>query len=107
MQRTIIVLFSVIVVLSTRLVSAQPAPSGPHPRIWLDADTRASFEAQSRVADSAVARGAARCRAARENPASYATGGWQGFEFVFTLSGCLLSTHDAAVGALLDAEYGY
>jgi hypothetical protein len=36
-------------------------------------------------------RGAVRCRAARETPAQYVTGGWQGFEFVTTLSGCLLS----------------
>jgi len=31
----------------------------------------------------------ARCAAARERPAEYATGGWQGFEFVTTLSACL------------------
>src|SRR5688572_11245006 len=70
---------------------AQPAPVGPHPRIWLDAVTRSGMQAQAGVANSPVARGAARCAAARENPSSYSTGGWQGFEFVTTLSGCLAS----------------
>ncbi len=36
-----------------------------------------------------MARGVTRCTAARERPAEYATGGWQGFEFVTTLSACL------------------
>jgi MYXO-CTERM domain-containing protein len=71
-------------------VDAQPA-SRPHPRIWLDAATIQGIKAQGSVPDGPVARGAARCRAARETPTEYATGGWQGFEFVTTLSGCLLS----------------
>ncbi|HTM44836.1 MAG TPA: hypothetical protein VL137_07775 [Polyangiaceae bacterium] len=70
---------------------AQSAPSGAHPRIWLDAPTLAGIQAQAGVANGPVARGAARCSAAIADPASYATGGWQGFEFVTTLSGCLLS----------------
>jgi len=68
---------------------AQTAPSGAHPRIWLDADTLTGMQAQADVANSPVARGAARCEAARLNPSEYDVGGWQGFEFVTTLSGCL------------------
>ena len=34
-------------------------------------------------------RGVARCAAARNDPSEYAVGGWQGFEFVTTLSSCL------------------
>ncbi|HTQ04135.1 MAG TPA: hypothetical protein VMI54_09765 [Polyangiaceae bacterium] len=41
--------------------------------------------------DSPVERGAARCSAARSSPSDYSDGGWQGFEFVTTLSGCLVS----------------
>jgi hypothetical protein len=70
---------------------AQPAPTGAHPRIWLDAATRSGLQAQASSASSAVARGAARCAAARTDPGSYSVGGWQGFEFVTTLSGCLAS----------------
>src|SRR6476660_6469672 len=71
-------------------VEAQPS-SRPHPRIWLDAATIQGIKSQASVAGGAVQRGAARCRAARETPSQYANGGWQGFEFVTTLSGCLLS----------------
>ena len=73
------------------VAEAQPAPSGAHPRIWLDAATRSGVEAQAGVAGSPVARGATRCAAARADPSGYAAGGWQGFEFVTTLSGCLVS----------------
>ena len=38
-----------------------------------------------------MTRGAARCSAARNSPSDYDDGGWQGFEFVTTLSGCLVS----------------
>ena len=66
-----------------------PAPSGPHPRIWLDAPTRSAIQAQASVANGPVARASSRCTAARERPQDYAAGGWQGFEFVTTLSACL------------------
>src|ERR1041385_8469452 len=69
--------------------AAAPPPNGAHPRLWLDPATRASLKSDG--AKSAVAKGAVRCSAARENPDEYSTGGWQGFEFVTTLSGCLLS----------------
>jgi hypothetical protein len=73
------------------LVNAQPAPSGAHPRLWLDGTTLSGIKAQANVAKGAIARGGARCTAARTTPSEYATGGWQGFEFVTTLSGCLIS----------------
>ena len=69
--------------------AAQPAPSAAHPRIWLDAATRSAIQAQTAVANGPVARASARCAAARERPSEYAVGGWQGFEFVTTLSSCL------------------
>jgi hypothetical protein len=81
------------------VLHAQAAPSAAHPRVWLDQATRLGLQAQASDSASAVARGAARCAAARANPSSYAVGGWQGFEFVTTLSGCLTSwvaSNDAA-----------
>ena len=78
------------------------APSGSHPRLWLDAETRTGLAAQADDSDSPVARGAARCSAARNNPGEYDVGGWQGFEFVTTLSGCLVSW--AATGSTEDLE---
>jgi len=67
------------------------APTGAHPRLWLDAETKAGLADQASDPQSPVARGAARCSAAREDPSEYDVGGWQGFEFVLTLSGCLVS----------------
>jgi hypothetical protein len=78
-------------VLVAPCAAAQPAPSGAHPRIWLDAATQSGMRAQAGVANGAVARGAKRCAAARAEPSEYAMGGWQGFEWVTTLSGCLVS----------------
>jgi hypothetical protein len=91
MQRSFVIGHAVALTFASTLAAAQPAPTKPHPRIWLDAETRVGLEAQSGVSGSAVARGATRCSAARANPSSYSNGGWQGFEFVTTLSGCLLS----------------
>src|SRR5690349_10964307 len=72
-----------------RVAQAQPAPSGAHPRIWLDAATHAGLQQQARAANSPVRRAAARCDAAYSDPSDYAEGGWQGFEYVTTLSACL------------------
>ncbi len=72
-------------------LAAQAAPSGAHPRLWLDSATKQGLAAQVGVTNSPVERGAARCEAARESPSDYDDGGWQGFEFVTTLSGCLAS----------------
>ena len=83
-------------------VRAQAAPTGPHPRLWLDAPTLASLAAQHAEDGSPVARAAKRCAAARTNPAKYDEGGWQGFEFVITLSSCL--TAWKAAGNPEDAE---
>lgn len=78
-----------LLLATTHAGAAVPPPSGSHPRLWLDAATRAGIKTDG--AKSAVAKGATRCSAARNDPGEYATGGWQGFEFVTTLSGCLLS----------------
>ncbi len=72
-------------------INAFAAPSGAHPRLWLDATTKQGLSAQVGIANSPVTRGAERCSAARNSPSDYDDGGWQGFEFVTTLSGCLVS----------------
>jgi len=72
-------------------LAAHAAPSGAHPRLWLDSATKQGLAAQVGVANSPVARAAARCEAARESPSDYDDGGWQGFEFATTLSDCLAS----------------
>lgn len=75
--------------VTTVCTAVLAAPSGPHPRLWLDTETKQGLKAQASVTGSPVARGAARCTSARTDPSEYADGGWQGFEFALTLSGCL------------------
>jgi MYXO-CTERM domain-containing protein len=100
-QRTVLrCSLSALALSTTALAVAQPAPSGAHPRIWLDSATKSGLAAQAGIANSPVARGAKRCAAARNDPSDYAVGGWQGFEFVTTLSGCLVSW--AATGSADD-----
>ena len=76
---------------TTVTTAAVAAPSGAHPRLWLDSATQQGLKEQASISNSPVARGAARCSAARNDPSEYEDGGWQGFEFVLTLSGCLAS----------------
>jgi hypothetical protein len=80
---------SLLGVTVTSVANAQPAPSTTHPRIWLDASTRNGLQAQATAKAGPVARAMARCVAAQETPDEYSQGGWQGFEFVTTLSSCL------------------
>lgn len=82
--------------------AATAAPTGAHPRLWLNDETRDGLVSQAGVANSPVSRGAARCAAARNDPSDYDAGGWQGFEFVTTLSGCLVAW--AATGSAEDLE---
>lgn len=90
--RTVLFATSAVVAIGlTSQASAQEAPSGAHPRIWLDNATREGIRAQAGVAGGPVARASARCAAAQNDPSDYAAGGWQGFEFVTTLSACLTS----------------
>ncbi len=92
---------------------ARGTPSGPHPRIWIDAATRAAWQAQSSVASTAAARAVARCAEARSDPGTFAEAGYQGFGWAEILTSCLVarevtgSDEDAATalvyfGALLD-----
>jgi hypothetical protein len=80
--------FALPLVITTR-VAAQNAPSGPHPRIWLDPATRTGMQAQVNPTSEPMRRAMTRCAQAHAQPSEYATGGWQGFEFVITLSSCL------------------
>lgn len=67
------------------------APSGPHPRIWLDAATQQQLQAHVSLPDSATARAVAKCQDAYARPDRYTNGGWQGFNFVEVLSSCLIA----------------
>ncbi|HVY29692.1 MAG TPA: hypothetical protein VHB79_24200 [Polyangiaceae bacterium] len=69
-----------------------------HPRIWLDAATLTNLKNLPKTAESPLSRALGRCARARQDPSEYQTGGWQGFEFVLTLSACL-TAYEAAGSA--------
>lgn len=90
---TSISVFGTAISVDVRAQSAAALPA--HPRIWLDAPTLTGLKALEKTAKSPLGRAITRCSAARQNPAEYATGGWQGFEFVLTLSACLAAYESA------------
>ncbi len=70
---------------------AQPEPSGPHPRIVLDAPTRAAWKRQAGAKDGAIARAITRCDRVRGNPAENKYSGYQGAEWATTVQACLIA----------------
>jgi hypothetical protein len=80
-----------VVLLFATPALGQSAPSGPHPRIWLDTATLSGLSAEASGPNGPMSRARARCHAARTSPGQYSSGGWQGFEFVTTLSSCLVA----------------
>ena len=56
---------------TTVTTAAVAAPSGAHPRLWLDSETKQGLKTQASLANSPEARGAARCSAARNDPSDY------------------------------------
>jgi MYXO-CTERM domain-containing protein len=86
----------------SRVLGAPAAPSGPHPRLFLDADTTQALKAEATQPDSAVARAISDCEDVVSNPADHSGGGWAGFDFVAALVPCLVAyraTGDASARA--------
>ena len=68
-------------------VSAQPVPTGAHPRIFLDPTTLATLKTQAQTAGTGAARAIAACNDARANPSNYAMSG-TGFTWGSITSAC-------------------
>lgn len=98
-QRILLILLPVLA-LSWPATAA--VPTGPHPRIWLTPQVVAAWQAAQSVPGSPVARAIAKCNDARLNPASYASGQYQGFRWVEALDACLVAR--AATGSALHRD---
>ncbi len=72
-------------------VAAPPAPTGAHPRIFLDADTLAALKADAAKPSSATARAVAKCDDVIAHPDQWKSGGYEGLGFVEPLSACLIA----------------
>ena len=82
-----------IILLTARAAAADkaPEPSGPRPRILLDASLRATWKTQAKQQDSAVARAIARCEDTRSNPGEYQKDSYMGFDWSASLNACLIA----------------
>lgn len=71
--------------------AAPPLPTGPHPRILLDAPTLAALKAKAQDPSSAAAKAVAHCNAIVASPGRYASGVHMGYGFAFNGSACALA----------------
>jgi hypothetical protein len=70
--------------------AAPPAPSGPHPRLYLDSQTLAAWHSAASTNGTAVKRAIDACKEIQANPAAHAGSGYAGFDFVGSLVSCLI-----------------
>ena len=93
--------------VSSAAVAAPPAPSGPHPRLFLDPTTLATMQAQAQEPSSGTAQAFALCADARNNPDQYAAGGTWTFDWGFVATACALAYQVGADPADADTAFVY
>ncbi len=71
--------------------AAPPAPSGPHPRILLNAPTLAALKGKLGDPTSGAAKAVAHCDAIVANPTRFNSGVHMGYGFAFNGSACALA----------------
>ena len=72
-------------------MAAPPAPTGPHPRIFLDPPTIAAMKADAAKDNSATQHAVQTCDDVIAHPDQWKSGGYQGLGFVEPLSACLIA----------------
>ncbi|MCE9574519.1 MAG: hypothetical protein K8W52_15330 [Deltaproteobacteria bacterium] len=70
---------------------ASSAPTGAHPRLFLDTDTVTAMKAAATTDGGPVARALAMCDDVIARPAQYTSGGYQGFNFADSMQACLIA----------------
>src|SRR5262249_11079653 len=80
-----------LLLTTAQVAFGQPAPTGAHPRIWLDADTLGNLKRQRAQAPTAAARPIARCADTPPHPSSYRTEDGQGFGWSQIMTTCALA----------------
>jgi hypothetical protein len=77
--------------VSAAAVAAPPAPTGAHPRIFLDATTLSALKADAAKDNSATQHAVQTCDDVIAHPGEWTSGGYQGLGFVEPLSACLIA----------------
>jgi len=73
--------------------AAPPEPSGPHPRLWLDATTRASLKALAAKEGNAVSRAVRQCGRVTGNMKQEARNLYMGLDWAAHASNCAIAYH--------------
>jgi hypothetical protein len=71
--------------------AAPAAPSGAHPRIWLDAPTLAALKTNAAASGTAAAAVVAKCKDIAANPNKYNDGLFMGYGFGYAASACAMA----------------
>lgn len=80
-----------LVAFASEAKAAPPPPTGPHPRIILNAATITALKAKMGTPGSATAQMIARCDAVVASPARYNDGVYTGYGWAFNGSACALA----------------
>ena len=74
--------------VATPSAAAPPAPSGPHPRIWLNAPTLAAMKAKMADPASAASGVIANCKDVAARPQKYNNSVYQGYGWAYAAASC-------------------
>ena len=77
--------------LGSRVASAAPEPSGPHPRLWLDAGTRTSLKALAKQEGNSVARAIRQCGRVGSTLQEEARNRYMGLDWAAHASNCAIA----------------
>ena len=102
--KTLLAASSLVAILAaaSHADAAPPAPSGPHPRIWLTAATKAALTANLAKNGSAAAAAVAECDDAVANPSNYTHAIYEGYGWAYASASCGMAwqlTHDPKYAA--------
>ncbi len=87
----LLALLSQLVLISAVPAAAQPEPSGPHPRLFLDGQTEANLRSLAGKSGTVVSAVVARCKAIESSPESFARDGYMGLDWAQYLQTCLIA----------------
>ncbi|MDQ3364444.1 MAG: hypothetical protein M3680_03355 [Myxococcota bacterium] len=86
----VILMVSLVAATATSAHAAPPEPSGPHPRILLDAELRAAWQTEARADRGPVKGAIALCQSARDT-SGHDRAVYQGSEWAKILQACLVA----------------
>ncbi|MBK7191008.1 MAG: hypothetical protein IPH80_00740 [Myxococcales bacterium] len=90
-MRTLILLLVVVLGSVVGVGGATAQAPGPHPRLFLDAPTRAALQAQQKAKGAAVAAAIGVCRGIDKDDGNHTHAGYMGLEWARYLQACLVA----------------